>query len=80
MTEKDTPVEGAQPRPDELVDKLEDVKSTPPDTEAGDEWPELGEPGGVERTGANRGVSGEGTERTEGQDPNIQAGGGQAGG
>lgn len=77
MTDKDTPVEGAQPRPDELVDKLEEVKSTPPDTESGDEWPDIGEPGGVERTGANRGVS---SEDTDSNDPNIQAGGGQFGG
>lgn len=75
MGEKDQQVQGASPRSDELVDAIEEVKETPP--EAGGSWPNIGEPGGVERTGADRGRTGEDDNQ---QDPNVQAGGGQHGG
>lgn len=78
MTDKDTPVDGAEPRPDELVDALDEVKSTPPDTESGNEWPDIGQPGGVENTRADHGVTSE--EDRDGNDPNLQTGGGQFGG
>lgn len=75
MAEMDMPVDGASPRPQELVDALEDVKDTPP--EEGGEWPDIGEPGGVARTGADRGRT---PDDDNDKDPNVQAGGGQHGG
>lgn len=62
VTDKDTPVEGAQPRSDELIDRLDEVKSTPPDTESGNEWPDIGQPGGVESIA-------ESSEDTDSKDP-----------
>lgn len=78
MAETDRPVEGAEPRSQELLDALEDVKATPP--EEGGSWPDIGEPGGVEQTSADRGRTNGGERNERRQDPNFQAGGGQAGG
>lgn len=56
VSDVDTPVDGAQPRSEELIDALEEVKDTPP--EPGGDWPDIGDgPGGHARAGADQGVT-----------------------
>lgn len=45
----DEKVQGAEPRDGELIEQLDEIKSTPPDPVG--EWPSLGERGGTAKVG-----------------------------
>ncbi len=72
MPDNDEPVDGAEPRPQALVEALEEIQEGDENVDRDAPWPELGPPGGI---GATNSVA----DRPASQDPNAPADGGRHG-